>query len=38
MNTDRINIFHMTYNNCIIICITHYFIFNFFKTSNTFFK
>jgi carbamoylphosphate synthase large subunit len=34
MNTNWINIFHVTYNDGIIVFITHYFVFDFFKTLS----
>ena len=38
MHTDRVNIFHITYDDCIVFGITHYFIFNFFIAFNALFN
>ena len=38
MNTHRVEVFHITNGDCSVICVTHYFVFNFFKALNTLFN
>ena len=37
MNADRVDIFHITNSNCGVICIAHYFVFDFFIALDRFF-